>query len=588
MCGFNGCFFLNKKCVKNKFNPLPLNHRGPDDYKSFKRDFLKINFFRLRILGGSLGEQPMVSENKNWMIVFNGEIYNYIELAKEIKRPDLIKKGDTRVLIELISLKGLSSINKLNGMFSIALLNLKNKKLYLIRDRFGIKPLYYKIDKDTLYFSSEIKCIPLDTKDKINYKKIDDFLNSELYPRSPKTFFNNIYEIQPGTINQIKSNKLLSKKYYNLEKEIKKKSKANINLDDFEKALENSIKLRLRSDVPISLHFSGGVDSTAIICKLKEMYNNKIPLKLFFLNYLKKNNYEINRAKKISNLLGLKLNIINFNGKEVKKLSNQIQYFMDEPFGGIPVLGMGQLNKSQKKKIPVSLEGQGSDEIFGGYYTHTLMAMRDLINQKNGKKILSKLKKNFKIDNKKIIEITNLLLKNNFGGSTDAEKILWSNDNVKWGGSYLKTIELFNIKNNKLPRVLRFHDRVSAAYSRELRFPFLDHNVVEIALSLKILDKFKDGYPKYPLHRIIERHLPIKMFKEKKRSSNVPEKKILFMNKDWIIKNIEKLKKLKKIKNKYFLNFYNNFHRKKKINSFHIWQLININLFINHYKKLNN
>ena len=128
MCGFAGCFFLNKKYVNNKFKTLPLNHRGPDDFEYFKNDFLKVDFFRLKILGGTHGKQPMISENKEWLLVFNGEIYNYIELAKRIGRQDLIKKGDTRVLIELIALKGLKAINLLNGMFSIALFNLKKKK----------------------------------------------------------------------------------------------------------------------------------------------------------------------------------------------------------------------------------------------------------------------------------------------------------------------------------------------------------------------------------------------------------------------------------------------------------------------------
>ena len=128
MCGFSGCFLFKKKFIKDKFNPIPLTHRGPDDFQTFRNDFIKVNFYRLKILGGAYGKQPMTSENKEWMMVFNGEIYNYIELAKEMSRPDLIKKGDARVLIELIASKGLDIIKKTNGMFSIALFNLKKKK----------------------------------------------------------------------------------------------------------------------------------------------------------------------------------------------------------------------------------------------------------------------------------------------------------------------------------------------------------------------------------------------------------------------------------------------------------------------------
>ena len=225
-----------------------------------------------------------------------------------------------------------------------------------------------------------------------------------------------------------------------------------------------------------------------------------------YYKYQNKSNADLIRARKVCKILNLKLNEINFKSNELKKMSNEIQFFMDEPFGGVPLLAMGKLNKSQINKIPVSLEGQGSDEIFSGYYTHLIMALRDMINSKKEKHIYSTLKKNFNLNNKKILFLSNLLIKNNFGGSTDASSISVSKNKIKIEKNYLRTIELFNIKRNKLPRVLRFHDRVSAGYSRELRFPYLDHNVVEIALSLKNEDKFKNGYPKYPLFKIIQRH----------------------------------------------------------------------------------
>ena len=147
MCGFSGCFFLNKNSSITRFKPISLSHRGPDDFRLFKNNFLNLNFFRLKILGGASGKQPMISENKKFMLVFNGEIYNYIELAHKIKRPDLIKRGDTRVLLEYISLNGLKAIKDLNGMFSIVFFDLKKKKIFFIRDRFGINPLYYRIEK---------------------------------------------------------------------------------------------------------------------------------------------------------------------------------------------------------------------------------------------------------------------------------------------------------------------------------------------------------------------------------------------------------------------------------------------------------
>jgi len=585
MCGFSGCFFLKKNSFKGRFNPINLAHRGPDDFQKFRNDFIKVNFYRLKILGGKYGKQPMISENKRWMLVFNGEIYNYIELAKEISRSDLVKKGDARVLIELIALKGLKSIKKTNGMFSIALFDLKKKKIFLIRDRFGIKPLYYTIKKDIIFFASEIKSLPISENNKIDKKNINNFLSSELYPKSPKTFYKNIFEIKPGTINEFSKNKLITKRYYSLMNNLKKLENKKINLEDFEKALENSIRIRLRSDVPISLHFSGGLDSTALICKLIEMYGNKIPLELFILKYQNKLNPDLIRARKICKYLKLKLNEINFKNSDLKKLSKETQFQMDEPFGGVPVIGMTLLNKIQRTKFPVSIEGQGSDEIFSGYYTHLVMAMRDMIKNNKDKNILLKLKKNYQITNEKILDLSDELLKNNFGGSTDASKITFSKRKINFKDNFLRSIENFNIHINKLPRVLRFHDRISAGNSRELRFPYLDHNVIEIALSLSNEDKFKLGFPKYPLHKIIKRRLPLKLFLNKKRSALVPELAIINSNKKWCLNIFNKLKSKKIVPHKYFEVAINSLN-KKKTNSFHIWQLINLHLFYSHYKKL--
>ena len=196
-----------------------------------------------------------------------------------------------------------------------------------------------------------------------------------------------------------------------------------------------------------------------------------------------------------------------------------------------------------------------------------------------------KLSKNLKIFKNDVLYLSNKLIKNNFGGSTDGTKIVLSNQKINITDNFLRSIEFFNIENNKLPRVLRFHDRISAGYSRELRFPFLDHNVVEAALTLNNKDKFKLGFPKYPLHNIIARHLPLKIFLNKKRSSLVPELDILNSNKKWCLKILNDLKK-NKIIPKNFISTAVESLSKKSNNTFHIWQLINLHLFFEHFKKL--
>ena len=161
MCGFSGQFSNKNKynCLNTFLDKESLAHRGPDEHQTYSSSNIKIDFYRLKILGGSFGSQPMHSYNNKWLIAFNGEIYNYIEIAEKINMPELVKCGDTRVLLEYIGIKGLDAIKDLNGMFAIALFNIEDKKIYLIRDRFGIKPLFYKKIQDEIHFSSEIKSI---------------------------------------------------------------------------------------------------------------------------------------------------------------------------------------------------------------------------------------------------------------------------------------------------------------------------------------------------------------------------------------------------------------------------------------------
>ena len=159
MCGFSGYFSINKK---NKFTNISqyhsLKHRGPDEYNIFKNDNFYCRFYRLNIIGGTDGRQPMISKNKRFLMVFNGEIYNFKELSEEYLPSKQNYKSDTKVLLELFSKYGLKIIEKINGMFN-SFIRLKKKKIYLIRDRLGTKPLYYAFKNGDLYFSSEIKGI---------------------------------------------------------------------------------------------------------------------------------------------------------------------------------------------------------------------------------------------------------------------------------------------------------------------------------------------------------------------------------------------------------------------------------------------
>ena len=586
MCGFFGNFNSSGKNIQildSKYTPL--NHRGPDNTTEYSDNFLRIKFFRLKILGGNYGRQPMISFNKKWLIVFNGEIYNYVELANIIGRPDLVKFGDTRVLIEFISNKGIAYLSKLNGMFSIVLFNLENKKIYFIRDRFGVKPLYYTTDRDNvLYFSSEIKSIFFVNKRKTSFDEINKYLENGMYPDNLNTFFENIYEFKPGTINIFEKGSIKSKSFYNLESEIKKKIN-KITFDDFEECLERAIKIRFRSDVPISLNFSGGVDSTVLLIKIKEIFGWNFPIDLFCVGFKNYKNSDFIQAEKVANFFKLKLNKVYLDEKEIPALAKKVQFFLDEPYGGISLMASYKLNHVLRKKgFVVSLEGQGGDEIFGGYNSHVLMAAHDMKNNNNLKRIRNNLIQYLSLNKKQAIRLADKFINSKFSGATDltSSYSYKSDKKIIKNNSWLQTISIFDVYHNKLFRNLRFQDRVSAGCSRELRFPFLDFNVVETGIAMSLNQKFLDGFPKYPLRRILARYLPDNYILKKKNSINMPQTKILNAGlKYWSLKNINQLNKKMLFKKKFYFSQY--FSKK---NSFRLWQLINLNIFFDYLRKI--
>jgi asparagine synthase (glutamine-hydrolysing) len=586
MCGFFGNFDSsgkNKEILDSRY--VLLNHRGPDSTTNYVDNFLRVKFFRLKILGGDHGNQPMISFNKKWLMIFNGEIYNYVELANMLGKSYLIKFGDTRVLIEFISDKGLAYLNKLNGMFSIVLFNLENKKIYFIRDRFGVKPLYYTIDKkNILHFSSEIKSIFFTNQFKIKVNESRKYLDTGMYPDDSDTFFENIYEFRPGTLNTFEKGSIKSKSFYNLESAVKKKIN-KVTFDDFEECLERAIKIRFRSDVPINLNFSGGVDSTALLIKIKEIFGWRFPVNLFCVGFKKYVKSDFIQAEKIANFFKLKLNKVYLDEKEIPFLAKKVQFFLDEPYGGISLIASYKLNEVLKKKgIVVSLEGQGGDEIFGGYNSHVLMAINDMNNNNNYELIRNNLINYLGFNKKNIVQLIKQFINSGFSGATDlslkythiSDKKIIRND------SWLRTIAAFDIYHNKMYRNLRFQDRVSAGCSRELRFPLLDFNVVETGLAMSLEQKFLDGFPKYPLRKILLRYLPNNYILKNKNSINIPQTKILNTTlKYWSIKNINQLNKKFIFKEKFNFNKY--FSKK---NSFKVWQLINLNIFFDNLKKI--
>ena len=226
MCGFFDSFSY-KKNANILISNQSLEHRGPDDIQNYKDDYFECVFFRLKILGGNKGAQPMLSDNGRWLILFNGEVYNFIELGEELGLSNCKNYSDTKFILEQFSKFGIKALEKFNGMFAIVLYDRIDKKIFLIRDRLGTKPLYYSLKNQILYFASEIKSIPIKKEVKDNI--VNDYLILGKYPRI-STFYKDIYNVEPSHIISFNKNNFKKNKYFFLKKKVDIRSKQKIEI----------------------------------------------------------------------------------------------------------------------------------------------------------------------------------------------------------------------------------------------------------------------------------------------------------------------------------------------------------------------
>ena len=394
MCGISGLIGkkINTKIVESTLKLM--RSRGPDkqDYftdKFFDRNNIYLLHSRLSIIDINVrSHQPF--ETDNLILIFNGEIYNFLELRKKISTKIKFKTlSDTEVIAHYYGLYGLKCFDYFEGMWSLAIFDKKKKKLILSRDRFGEKPLYYIKKKDGLIFGSEIKYIKklnADKKLKINFEKIKNYLQfgyKSIF-KNNDSFFKDVYILNSGSYMEI-DQKLNTKikRYWFPKAKIEKNLSLKKVLNKSKYLLKKSIELTLRSDVPIALCLSGGIDSNAIAAIAKKQFKTK--LETFSIvddkdkRYNEKKNIEL-----VSKKLGLKTNYINASsGKlDFKRLKKQIKYHHAPVFTITNYLQNFLAEKISKKKYKVALSGSGADEIFSGYYDHQLMYLYEVRNNK--------------------------------------------------------------------------------------------------------------------------------------------------------------------------------------------------------------
>jgi len=565
MCGIAGIIGLKtekRQIVLNKMLERQ-HHRGPDFTGTLHGDGYSFGHNRLSIIDLTIASnQPMLSECGNFIIVFNGEIYNYKELKLELNYP-FKTKGDSEVLLASFIKWGESCLEKLNGMFSFVIYNIKEKTLFAARDRFGVKPFYYTIHENTFYFASEIKAL-LSINNHLkswNNKVWSNYMVFGQYASGQETFYESVCQLPAGCKFWYVNNKLKVDSYYNFKDRVLKYNWEKYSINEIKEqikdTLRKSINYRLIADVKRGFNMSGGMDSTLLFELIRKELNPKLTRAFTFYSNDKIYD-ELKWVKKILNESDFKLEKCLITVDEIPKFAEKIQFNQDEPYSGIATLAYAKtFQKASEKGFKVILDGSGMDEIAGGYDYYS----------NNSNNIIQGISCSpFK---------TNVLNEDflNLAQKDEMEIKFISN---------LQNLQYRDLFKTKLPRDLRMTDRISMAYSIEMREPFLDHNLVEMGFSLPDNYKIREGKTKWIMREILKEYIDKSIAEAPKRPIQTPQRewlsndlkiwvietiKIALKKSDWLIKNeVEKELDI--------------FFKKDNSNSFYIWQWLSIGLML--------
>jgi asparagine synthase (glutamine-hydrolysing) len=369
MCGISGISGYRKDEAKGLLSKMMelLHHRGPDDKGTFIDDRIALGHNRLSIIDISGGHQPMISDSENLVIVFNGEIYNYIELKSEMLSKGHIFKtnSDTEVLLKLYEIDGVKCLDKINGMFAFAIYNKRENSLFIARDRFGIKPCYYSSNNEMFAFASEIKAfLPVLGKNrKINESALMNYLNFQIY-LTENTLLNRVKELMPAHYLIFKENKIKIEKYWEPKFSTDFDHNEEYFQDKLGALLEDFVRIHLRSDVWIGSYLSGGIDS-GVVTSLATKFNDG--LSCYCGRFLEECFDESYYAKIASDNVGADLKIVSIGPDDFVSSIEKLVYSLDVPIAGPGSFPQYIVSQAVSKELKVILGGQGGDEVFGGY-----------------------------------------------------------------------------------------------------------------------------------------------------------------------------------------------------------------------------
>ncbi|MCB0195118.1 MAG: asparagine synthase (glutamine-hydrolyzing) [Anaerolineae bacterium] len=563
MCGICGYISLDndnavhESVLKNMCRTM--RHRGPDDEGYYVDANAGIGMRRLSIIDLSTGHQPITNEDGSLWIVFNGEIYNYRELRNrlESKGHRFSTQTDTEAIVHAYEEYGEDCVTHLNGMFGFAIWDKNNRRLFLARDRLGIKPMYYWVSGDRLYFGSELKAVIAhpDVPRELNPIALNHFLTLEYIP-APWTILKDVKKLPAGHTLTFQKGKCDIKQYWDIGYQQMPKTDEEC-IEALTSLIKDAVNLRLVSDVPLGAFLSGGIDSSTIVSFMSELMSE--PVKTFSIGFGDRTYNELPYARAVAAHFGTD-HYEEFLEPDILPMVERLVGHLDEPFGDFSIFPTYLVSEVARRHVTVVLSGDGGDELFGGYDTYiaqsyadryyqylprpirqgVLPALMDKLPPQPAKKGLINKAKRFVeggalspslqhtrwmtfMNDKDKNQLFNSDFRLTMNGNTPAALI----ENYFSRVSHLDPLaqqQYVDVKTYLVDDILTKVDRMSMAPSIEARVPLLDHRIVEFALNLPPHLKMNSGRTKVILRKIVENRLPDVILNKPKEGFSIPIK----------------------------------------------------------------
>lgn len=558
MCGIAG--FISKNCTEATLKRMGdmLSHRGPDETGYYYQDNVGLVSKRLSIIDLNNGKQPAYNENESITVILNGEIFNYVQLRKELeaKGHRVSNNSDTAVLPHMYEQYGTKMFERLEGQYAIAIYDMNCKKLILARDKMGIIPLNFYYKNGEFFFGSEVKAILATNRVRreLSYEAVFDVFTF-WSPQYDHTIFRDVFSILPGEYIEFQDKVIKRGKHFKLRyREIDEQLEICRTAEEVEELISKAVQKRLMGDVKVSAYLSGGLDSSLITSIIASRYNSSV--EAFSIGFEDERFDESKYQKMVCNHLGIKHNTILFRNSEIPELIKKIIWHIETPLlraGPMPLFKLSEL--VSKNNVKVVLSGEGADELFGGYDIFREVKIRNYLRKHPDSTLRMQLFRKINLFSDSRIQsapagsLNYFYMHNGSDGLLDSHYTRWRqfgfferffSDNVRsvinemQYPNYYRSLDLESIQEIKewtdiqksqyfeietfLSRYLLSSqgDRVSMANSVEVRFPFLDDELVEYCMSLNDRFKIRALNEKYILKKIAEKYLPYELVNRKK------------------------------------------------------------------------